>query len=100
MMPPITKLTMKPSANIIGVDEVWIWPLKSVADPGEDLDPVGTAISIVANIIGMRSEATCSGDEHVMRPYGIAEHSDRAEQASAIAGSRTGLRGHGPRLPR
>ena len=47
-------MNRKPSANSIGVVR-WITPPHSVATHEKILMPVGTAISIVVIIIGMRS---------------------------------------------
>ena len=56
LIPPIVKVTMKPSANSIAVDFRWILPSKSVASQEKILIPVGTAISSVVIIIGTRSQ--------------------------------------------
>ena len=47
---------MKPSANSIGVLS-WIRPSQSVASQLNTFTPVGTAISSVEIIIGMRSQS-------------------------------------------
>ena len=52
--PPITNVKMKPSANSIAVVR-WMTPSHSVATQEKILMPVGTAISIVVAIIGIRS---------------------------------------------
>ncbi len=54
--PPITNIEMKPSAKSIGVLR-WIFPSQSVASQENTLTPVGTAISRVEIIIGMRSQS-------------------------------------------
>ena len=53
--PPITKVNKKPQANSIGVVR-WITPRHSVATHEKILIPVGTAIAMVVNIIGTRSQ--------------------------------------------
>src|SRR6476469_7832526 len=53
-MPPSVNMVMKPSANSMGVLR-WITPLYKVASQLKILMTVGTAISIVGIIIGMRS---------------------------------------------
>ncbi len=54
LIPPSVNIVMKPSANSIGVVR-WITPRHNVASQEKILIPVGTAISIVVSIIGMRS---------------------------------------------
>ena len=53
LIPPRVNIVMKPSANSMGVRR-WITPRHSVASQEKILMPVGTAISIVVIIIGMR----------------------------------------------
>src|ERR671914_1204029 len=55
LIPPSVNIVMKPSANSMGVRR-WITPLQSVASQEKILMPVGTAISIVVIIIGIRSQ--------------------------------------------
>src|SRR6266536_3394672 len=52
--PPITNVARKPQANSMGVVR-WITPRHIVASHENILIPVGTAIAMVVNIIGMRS---------------------------------------------
>ena len=56
-IPPIVKVTMKPSANSIAVERRWSFEPNSVASQEKILIPVGTAISSVVIIIGTRSQA-------------------------------------------
>jgi hypothetical protein len=56
LMPPSVNVTMKPSANSIGVD-ISSTPCHSVASQLKIFTPVGTAISIVVIIIGTRSQS-------------------------------------------
>ena len=42
--------------------------------------PVGTAISAVVIIIGMRIQSCMPRDEHVVRPDREAEHDDRQQR--------------------
>src|SRR5919198_2009901 len=52
--PPITKVARKPQAKSIGVVR-WMTPRHIVASQENILIPVGTAIAMVVNIIGIRS---------------------------------------------
>src|SRR3954462_2741881 len=54
LIPPSVNIVMKPSAKSMGVLR-WMTPLHSVASQEKILMPVGTAISIVVIIIGIRS---------------------------------------------
>ena len=53
--PPMTNMDMKPTAQSIGVLN-WIRPSHKVASQLKTLMPVGTAISSVVIIIGMRNQ--------------------------------------------
>jgi hypothetical protein len=53
--PPMTNIETKPEANSMGVLK-WMRPSHSVASQLNTLMPVGTAMSIVVTIIGMRSQ--------------------------------------------
>ncbi len=55
-MPPITNVTMNPSANSIDVDSMCNFESNSVPSQEKILIPVGTAISSVVIIIGTRSQ--------------------------------------------
>ena len=55
LIPPRVNIVMKPSANSSGVLR-WITPRQSVASQEKILMPVGTAMSIVVIIIGIRSQ--------------------------------------------
>ena len=56
-MPPITNVTMNPSANSIDVFSRWSFESNNVPSQEKILIPVGTAISSVVIIIGTRSHA-------------------------------------------
>ena len=56
-MPPITNVTMKPSANSIEVFSMCSFESNRVPSQLKILIPVGTAISSVVIIIGTRSQA-------------------------------------------
>src|ERR671924_2444855 len=55
LIPPSVNIVMKPSAKSMGVRR-WITPLQSVASQEKILMPVGTAMSIVVIIIGIRNQ--------------------------------------------
>ncbi len=57
LIPPIVKVTMKPSANSIAVDRRCRTLPNSVPSQEKILIPVGTAIRSVVIIIGTRSHA-------------------------------------------
>src|SRR5262245_19683266 len=78
--PPRTKVKMNPSANSIGVARL-ITPSHSVPTHENTLMPVGTAISIVVIIIGMRSHGDmpdtnmwCAHTEKPSTPMLIVEN--------------------------
>src|SRR5215471_7094829 len=78
--PPSTNVKMKPSAHSIGVCR-WITPFHSVPTHENTLMPVGTAISIVVIIIGMRSHGDmpetnmwCAHTENPRTPMLIVEN--------------------------
>ena len=56
LMPPITKVTMNPSAISIAVERRCTLASNSVASHEKILIPVGTAISSVVIIIGTRNQ--------------------------------------------
>jgi hypothetical protein len=55
LIPPRVNIVMKPSAKSSGV-RMWITPRQSVASQEKILMPVGTAMSIVVIIMGIRSQ--------------------------------------------